>query len=154
MLLIIRPDHNLQDVRAKVFPLKRRKVKAPEVLPPVTMPTRRKERSLSSLVVNAPKVSTQTTMTGRRTKAVARKAGALRGSSFSVERPVKREEDSMEDHQESASSPETLNKFTQNKRQVNRNLRIFKVCDDFCSCRVQYCLIVLFFSNIHLLENT
>ncbi|MBA0731646.1 hypothetical protein Golax_026023 [Gossypium laxum] len=80
------------------------------------MPTRRKERSLSSLVVNAPKVSTQTTMTGRRTKAVARKAGSLRGSSFSVEKPVKRERDSVEDHKESASSPETLNKFTQNKR--------------------------------------
>ncbi|XVF71929.1 hypothetical protein PTKIN_Ptkin12aG0079300 [Pterospermum kingtungense] len=113
----LRPDHNLQDVRAKIFPLKRRKVKASEVLPTVTMPTRRKERSLSSLVVNAPKVSTQTTMTGRRTKAVARKAGALRGSSFSVEKPVKREENSTEDHQGSASSPETLNKFTQNKRQ-------------------------------------
>ncbi|XP_022771212.1 E3 ubiquitin protein ligase DRIP2-like isoform X2 [Durio zibethinus] len=111
----LRPDHNLQDVRAKIFPLNRRKVKLPEALPPVAMPTRRKERSLSSLVVNAPKVSTQTTMTGRRTKAVARKAGSLRGSSFAVEKPVKRE-DSMEDQQESASSPETLNKFTQNKR--------------------------------------
>ncbi|KAE8675097.1 E3 ubiquitin protein ligase DRIP2 [Hibiscus syriacus] len=106
----LRPDHSLQDVRSKIFPLKTRKVKAPEVPPPVTMPTRRKERSLSSLVVNAPKVSTQTTMTGRRTKAVARKASALRGSSFSME-------DSMEDHQESASSPVTVNKFTQNKRQ-------------------------------------
>ncbi|PPS02791.1 hypothetical protein GOBAR_AA17872 [Gossypium barbadense] len=113
----LRPDHNLQDVRAKIFPLKGRKAKPPEVLPPITMPTRRKERSLSSLVVNAPKVSTQTTMTGRRTKAVARKAGSLRGSSFSVEKPVKRERDSVEDHKESASSPETLNKFTQNKRQ-------------------------------------
>ncbi|PPD97545.1 hypothetical protein GOBAR_DD05441 [Gossypium barbadense] len=113
----LRPDHNLQDVRSKIFPLRRRKVKAPEVLPPVTMPTRRKERSLSSLVVNAPKVSTQAALTGRRTKAVARKANALRGSSFSVERPLKREDDSMEEHQESASSPETLNKFTQNKRQ-------------------------------------
>ncbi|XVE77871.1 hypothetical protein DITRI_Ditri13aG0098200 [Diplodiscus trichospermus] len=113
----LRPDHNLQDVRAKIFPLKRRKVRAPEVVPPITVPTRRKERSLSSLVVNAPKVSTQTTMTGRRTKAVARKSGALRGSSFSLEKPVKREEDPMEDHQESASSPQMLNKFTQNKRQ-------------------------------------
>ncbi|XP_039025073.1 E3 ubiquitin protein ligase DRIP2-like isoform X2 [Hibiscus syriacus] len=113
----LRPDHNLQDVRSKIFPLKRRKVKAPEVLSPVTMPTRRKERSLSSLVVNAPKVSTETTMTGRRTKSVARKASALRGSSFSVDRLLKREEDSLEDHQESSSSPETLNKFTQNKRQ-------------------------------------
>ncbi|KAE8666991.1 DREB2A-interacting protein 2 isoform 2 [Hibiscus syriacus] len=64
----LRPDHTLQDVRAKIFPLKRRKAKAPEVLPLVMMPTRRKERSLSSLVVNVPNVSTQTTMTARRTK--------------------------------------------------------------------------------------
>ncbi|GMI69323.1 DREB2A-interacting protein 2 [Hibiscus trionum] len=113
----LRPDHNLQDVRAKIFPLRRRKVKAPEVVPPVTMPTRRKERSLSSLVVNAPKVLSQTAMTGRRTKAFTRKAGALRHSSFSIEKPVKKDEDFMEDNQESASSPETLNKFTQNKRQ-------------------------------------
>ncbi|GLT36414.1 hypothetical protein SLA2020_237780 [Shorea laevis] len=112
----LRPDHNLQDVRAKIFPLKRRKVKAPEVVPPVTLPARRKERSLSQLVVNAPKVSTQA-MTGRRTKAVTRKAAVLRGSSFSMEKTVKKEEDSTDDHQESASSPETLNKFTQNKRQ-------------------------------------
>ncbi|MBA0632060.1 hypothetical protein Godav_000872 [Gossypium davidsonii] len=113
----LRPDHNLQDVRTKIFPLKRRKVKAPEVVPPVTVPTRRKERSLSSLVVNAPKVSSQTTMTGRRTKAFTRKAGALRHSSFPIEKPVKGDEGFMEDHQEIASSPETLNKFTQNKRQ-------------------------------------
>ncbi|XP_040953900.1 E3 ubiquitin protein ligase DRIP2 isoform X2 [Gossypium hirsutum] len=113
----LRPDHNLQDVRTKIFPLKRRKVKAPEVVPPVTIPTRRKERSLSSLVVNAPKVSSQTTMTGRRTKAFTRKAGALRHSSFPIEKPVKGDEGFMEDHQEIASSPETLNKFTQNKRQ-------------------------------------
>ncbi|GLU03621.1 hypothetical protein SLE2022_208100 [Rubroshorea leprosula] len=112
----LRPDHNLQDVRAKIFPLKRRKVKAPEVVPPVTLPARRKERSLSQLVVNAPKVSTQA-MTGRRTKAGTRKAAVLRGSSFSMEKTVKKEEDSTDDHQESASSPETLNKFTQNKRQ-------------------------------------
>ncbi|KAE8696939.1 E3 ubiquitin protein ligase DRIP2 [Hibiscus syriacus] len=113
----LRPDHTLQDVRAKIFPLKRRKEKEPKALPPVTLPTRRKERSLSSLVVNAPKVSTQTTMTARRTQGFARKASAFRGSGFPVKKPVKRERDSVEDHQESASSPETLNKFTQNKRQ-------------------------------------
>ncbi|KAG8477748.1 hypothetical protein CXB51_027564 [Gossypium anomalum] len=101
----IRPDHNLQDVRSKIFPLKRRKVKAPEVLPRLQCLPEEK------------RVSTQAALTGRRTKAVARKANALRGSSFSVERPLKREDDSMEEHQESASSPETLNKFTQNKRQ-------------------------------------
>lgn len=133
--MIIRPDHNLQDVRAKIFPLKRRKVKAPEVVPPVTLPARRKERSLSQLVVNAPKVATQA-MTGRRTKAVTRKAAVLRGSSFSMEKTVKKEEDSTDDHQESASSPETLNKFTQNKRQV-KHAMYFLRSEDFISCKLK-----------------
>ncbi|XP_057964032.1 E3 ubiquitin protein ligase DRIP2 [Malania oleifera] len=113
----LRPDHNLQDVRAKMFPFKRRKVKAPEILAPITLPVRRKERSLSSLVVSTPRVSTQTTMTGRRTKAVARKVTALRGSSFAIGKPVKKEEDPPGDRAESSSSPETLNRFTQNTRQ-------------------------------------
>ncbi|XP_058105489.1 E3 ubiquitin protein ligase DRIP2 [Magnolia sinica] len=111
----LRPDHNLQDVRAKIFPFKRRKVKAPEVAA-VSLPIRRKERSLSSLVVSTPRVPTQTGLTGRRTKAVARKAAAPRGSSFTIEDPVKKEED-VEDQPESSSSPETLNKIAQNKRQ-------------------------------------
>ncbi|KAF3436210.1 hypothetical protein FNV43_RR23302 [Rhamnella rubrinervis] len=85
----LRPDHTLQDVRAKIFPFKRRKVKAPEVVAAVTIPVRRKERSLSSLVVSTPRVSNHTTMTGRRTKAVARKA-AVRGSSFSVEKLLRK----------------------------------------------------------------
>lgn len=111
----------MQDVRAKIFPFKRRKVRAPEVVPSATLPARRKERSLSSLVVSTPRVSTQTTMmTGRRTKAVARKASALQGSSFLVERPIKKEEDSAaEDHPERFSSPEASNKSGQNNRQVN-----------------------------------
>ncbi|XP_009793324.1 E3 ubiquitin protein ligase DRIP2-like isoform X1 [Nicotiana tabacum] len=110
----LRPDHNLQDVRAKVFPYKRRKVDAPEIMPSVALPVRRKERSLSSLVVSTPRVSTQTGMTGRRSKSVARKT--LRGSTFSIEKPVKKEEGSGEDQLDSSSSPETLNKFTQNIR--------------------------------------
>ncbi|KAI7990952.1 E3 ubiquitin protein ligase DRIP1 [Camellia lanceoleosa] len=116
----LRPDHNLQDVRAKIFPFKRRNMKAPEAAPSVTLPVRRKERSLSSLVVSTPRVSTQTAMTGRRSKAVSRKASALRGSSFPIEKPVKKEEDSVEDRPESSSSPETLNKFTQNIRQPEK----------------------------------
>nr|XP_027095624.1 E3 ubiquitin protein ligase DRIP2 isoform X1 [Coffea arabica] len=115
----LRPDHNLQDVRAKIFPYKRRKVKAPEIPPSVTLPVRRKERSLSSLVVSTPRVSAQSGMTGRRSKSIARKS--LRGSSFSIEKPVKKEEDSGEDRPESSSSPETLNKFTQNIRQNSSN---------------------------------
>ncbi|CAJ1902419.1 unnamed protein product [Sphenostylis stenocarpa] len=112
----LRPDHSLQDVRAKVFPLKGRKVKAPEIVPSVPFPARRKERSLSSLVVSTPRVSAQATMTGRRTKP-SRKANSLRSTSFSIEKPIKKEEDLLEDHPESSSSPDTSNKFAQNSGQ-------------------------------------
>ncbi|KAL3367550.1 hypothetical protein AABB24_012002 [Solanum stoloniferum] len=119
----LRPDHNLQDIRAKIFPYKRQKVQAPEVVPSITPPIRRKERSLSSLVVSTPRVSTQTGTTGRRSKSVARKA--LRGSTFSVEKPVRKEGSSGEDQLDSASSPETLNKFTQNIRQNSSSAELF-----------------------------
>ncbi|KAK7245400.1 hypothetical protein RIF29_40242 [Crotalaria pallida] len=113
----LRPDHSLQDVRSKIFPLKGRKVKAPEVVPSVPLPARRKERSLSSLVVSTPRVSsTQVTMTGRRTKPT-RKASGLCASSLSNEKPVKKEEELLEDRPESSSSPENSNKFTENTRQ-------------------------------------
>ncbi|KAK4273075.1 hypothetical protein QN277_021542 [Acacia crassicarpa] len=111
----LRPDHNIQDVRAKTFPLKRRKEKTPEAVPSITIRARRKEKSLSSLVVSTPRVSTQVPMTGRRTKPT-RKASGPRASSFSIEKPVKKEE-SVEDHTESSSSPDTLNKCTQNTKQ-------------------------------------
>ncbi|KAJ8632758.1 hypothetical protein MRB53_026094 [Persea americana] len=111
----LRPDHNLQDVRAKIFPFKTRKVKAPEIVPSISLPVRRKERSLSSLVVNTPRVSSHTGLTGRRTKAVARRA--LRGPSFPLEDSIKKEEDTTEDYPESSSSRETLNKIVQNRRQ-------------------------------------
>lgn len=120
----LRPDHNLQDVRAKIFPLKRRKVRAPEAVPSVTLPVRRKERSLSSLVVSTPRVSIQSTMTGKRTKSVARKT-ALRGCSFSVEKSIKNDEDSVEDRPESSSSPESRKKFTQNVRQSSPTAEAF-----------------------------
>ncbi|XP_051142263.1 E3 ubiquitin protein ligase DRIP2 [Andrographis paniculata] len=111
----LRPDHTLQDVRAKIFPSKRIKAKTPEVVPPVTLPAKRKERSLSSLVVSTPRVSTQSGMTGRRSKSTARKAS--RGSSFTIEKPVKKEDESMEGHPESSSSPDMLNKLSQSTRQ-------------------------------------
>lgn len=118
----------MQDVRAKIFPSKRKKVNAPEVVPSTTLPARRKERSLSSLVVNTPRVSTQVTMTGRRSRAVARKAAALQGSRFSIEKLVKKEEDSVRDHPDSSSSPETSNKFPQNTRQVMTANMLFPLC--------------------------
>ncbi|KAI3787795.1 hypothetical protein L2E82_00230 [Cichorium intybus] len=112
----LRPDHNLQDVRAKIFPYKRRRVKAPEFVHSITLPLRRKERSLSSLVVSTPRVSPQTTMTGKRSKVTPRKKS--RGSTFSIEKPVKKEDNSMEeDCQESSSSHETSNKINHNSKQ-------------------------------------
>ena len=40
--------------------------------PTITLPAKIKERSLSSLVVETPKIATQTSLTGRRTKAARR----------------------------------------------------------------------------------
>jgi len=98
-LIIYRPDHNLQDIRSKVFPFKRKKIKAQEVLSSISLPTKRKERSLSSLVVSAPKVSMQPGFTGKRTKTSTRKAAAaLRGCSFLLEESIKKEETNGEDN--------------------------------------------------------
>ncbi|CAL5193710.1 unnamed protein product [Lathyrus oleraceus] len=113
----LRPDHTKQDVRAKIFPLKGRKVKEPEVVAAsVPLPAKRKERSLSSLVVNTPRVSAQSTMTGRRTKPT-RKASSMRSSSFSFEKSIKKEEALLDDRLGSSSSPETSNKLRQNNGQ-------------------------------------
>lgn len=109
----LRPDHNLQDIRTTIFTYKRIQIKAPEVVTPVTFPAKRKERSLSSLVVSTPRVSTQSGMTGRRSKSMARKAS--RGSSFIVEKHFRKEEESS-DHPESSRSREMLTKFTQKAR--------------------------------------
>ena len=128
-LIICRPDHNLQDIRAKIFPLKRRKVEAPEVTPTNSLPVKRKERSLSSLVVSTPKVPMQTGLTGRRTKA-ARKA-AIRGG-FAVEEHTKKE-DSAEDHPVSSSSHDSQNKITRNKRQVKEDM-----FDPLCLCDLKF----------------
>ncbi|KAG0481950.1 hypothetical protein HPP92_010034 [Vanilla planifolia] len=113
----LRPDHTLQDVRVKIFPYKRRKINAPEVLPSITLPVRRKERSLSSLVVNTPRIGTQACLTGRRTKAVARRASVLRGLSPVIDEPVKKDADNSEHFSENSSSPETLNKMPHSRRQ-------------------------------------
>lgn len=108
----------MQDLRAKLFPLKRKKERAPEVVSSISLPAKRKERSISSLVVSTPRVSAQAGTTGKRTKAATRKD--VRGSGSFTKRTVKKEEEFGDDHVESASSPETLKKFTQNKRQVKK----------------------------------
>ncbi|RZC62598.1 hypothetical protein C5167_024372 [Papaver somniferum] len=108
----LRPDHNLQDLRAKIFPFKRRKVKAPGATPPtIPLPVRRKERSLSSL--STPRVSTLTTLTGKRTRGVGKKAA---GDTAEL---VKKGKGSLEDYHETTSLPETLSKIAQNRRQAS-----------------------------------
>ncbi|CAN1844949.1 E3 ubiquitin protein ligase DRIP2 [Linum perenne] len=121
----LRADHNLQDVRSKIFPFKRRKIEAPpdgspEVAPEeaasVPFPMRRKERSLSSLVVSTPKFSKQTTTTGRRTKLAPRKCTAARSSSVPLEKPIK-EDDHPEGFPESSSSREIESSLNRKRRQ-------------------------------------
>ncbi|XP_072989982.1 E3 ubiquitin protein ligase DRIP2-like [Typha latifolia] len=117
----LRPDHNLQDIRVKIFPLKRRKLN-PEI-PSIILPVRRKERSLSSLVVSTPRVATQSGLTGRRTKA-GRRAAASRGICQAISESTKKEANNFEDQDnldknKATSSPETLIKITRNKKQNN-----------------------------------
>ena len=76
--LVWRPDHNLQDIRNKVFPIKKINVDAPKAI--TTLPAKRKQRSLSSLVVDTPSVVKRTGLTGKRTKA-KRRAAASRATS-------------------------------------------------------------------------
>jgi len=68
--------------------------------------------------VSTPRVSMQAGVTGRRTRAGVRKGSVPRGGSPTAEETPKKEEDSGEDRQDGSSSPETLNKIIQNKKQV------------------------------------
>ncbi|KAJ6981601.1 hypothetical protein NC653_024869 [Populus alba x Populus x berolinensis] len=89
----LRADHSWQDLRAKIFLSNIKKTKEPETVSsvPETAPAvseampvqeadhsvpligRRKERSLSSLVVSTPKISVKSFLTGKRSRPIARK---------------------------------------------------------------------------------
>lgn len=117
----LRPDHNLQDVRSKIFPYKRRKVNNSEIVQSIVLPVRRKERSLSSLVVNTPRMVTHTSLTGRRTKAAARKASTSHGSNPVIDEPKKKECYNDDDGADS-SSTETLSRTSHSRRLPSSNL--------------------------------
>ncbi|XP_039069285.1 E3 ubiquitin protein ligase DRIP2-like [Hibiscus syriacus] len=98
-------------------------------MPSASPPAKRKKRSRSSLVVSTPKVPMQRGLTGRRTKATARKRIAdFRGCSFSVEGSPKKE-DSAEDHPSGSTSPDSSNKISQ----LFENLSIFLKSMQDCS---------------------
>ncbi|VAI21631.1 unnamed protein product [Triticum turgidum subsp. durum] len=115
----LRADHSLQDVRSKIFPFKRKKIKAEDVASPDSPPNKRKERSISSLVVHTPRL-TPTGSTGRRTKVVTRKAAAaLHSLGPTVDNPVKKENSDKSAH--SSSLPANLGKVPKTKRQILSN---------------------------------
>ncbi|CAN8295258.1 unnamed protein product [Cochlearia groenlandica] len=104
----LRPDHNLQDLRARIFPLKQRKVKAFEI---VSLPSRRsKEISTSSFVVTTPRVSPKAEKTRRRT--IAAKRQDSRGSGSFSERTVKKQEFFGDELLENKTLPNTKKSFS------------------------------------------
>lgn len=119
-MLNCRADHNVQDLRAKLFPLQTKKAVAPEAVPFVPLLGKRKERSLSSLGVSTPTVSAQSGLIGRRMKSAARKRHSLQESTHSVDRPVNEVEDdkTVEDSPVTLGSLETLCEIPQNGKQV------------------------------------
>uniref|UniRef100_A0A804N4Z5 RING-type domain-containing protein n=1 Tax=Zea mays TaxID=4577 RepID=A0A804N4Z5_MAIZE len=116
----LRADHNIQDVRSKFFPFKRKKVNAEEAESPIMLPVKVKERSISSLVVNTPRV-TPAALTGRRTRAVTRKAAALRGLGPIIVDPLKKDNDNPNKQTDNSSLLDSLNKIPQTRRQLLSN---------------------------------
>lgn len=101
-----RTDNNWHDIRTKVFPPRGKKSKEPEctstsLIPP---PARRKERSLSSLVVSKPRVPSKSSLTGKRSKLIASQE-----SPFANEEHVPK----PEDFPKILNSLETYNKVAQ-----------------------------------------
>jgi hypothetical protein len=104
-------------VRSKVFPFKRKKVNAEEAESPITLPVKVKERSISSLVVNTPRVAPAAS-TRRRTRAVTRKAAALRGLGPIIVDPLKKDNDNSNKQTDNSSLLDSLSKIPQTRRQV------------------------------------
>ncbi|XP_047310804.1 E3 ubiquitin protein ligase DRIP2-like isoform X2 [Impatiens glandulifera] len=128
----LRPDHSLQDIRAKIFPYKRRQSKTPQVVLPssVSPPVKRKERSLSSLVVTTPKVPMHIVFTGRTAKPALRKMN-FRGPSSSIKESAPSEDflDKLQNTSPGNPSPqeETLNKEVAKDVQTwERNVDLWK----------------------------
>uniref|UniRef100_A0ACD6A2B7 Uncharacterized protein n=1 Tax=Avena sativa TaxID=4498 RepID=A0ACD6A2B7_AVESA len=114
----LRADHNKQDVRSKIFPSRKTKIGDAKVESPISLP-KRKERSISSLVVDTPRITTG--LTGRRTRAVTRKAAAaLRGLGPILD-PVEKDNGSANKHADNISLLDSLSKVPQTRRKASSN---------------------------------
>lgn len=77
----------------------------------MTFSIRRKERSLSSLVVDSPRIGAQTGLPGRKTKAATRRA--------STNEHAEKYCDNSEHLTENSSAPESASKMSYIRRQVS-----------------------------------
>lgn len=110
-------DDIAQDIEVDPLPSKRKKVKAPAVSS-APIPAKRKEKYLSSLVINSPQVSGGPEMSGRRRYPTRRRVPLREYPSF--QEPEKKEED----FHERLKSPQTLKKNTLYTRQVKEEKTI------------------------------
>lgn len=100
--MVCRVDHNLQDLRAKIFAFETKIDNASGTVASAPLPAKRKERSLSSLVVTAPRASPQSCPTRRR-KYPIRKSLVRRGEpALPNHKPVTKAEDCPEKFSSSA----------------------------------------------------
>ncbi|URE01272.1 E3 ubiquitin protein ligase [Musa troglodytarum] len=115
----LRADHNLQDLRAKIFPFKKTKAGAPDPSPSITLPVRRKEISLSSLVVNTPRIAAQTGLTGRRRKAVGSRAATSHGRSPATNESNINEDNDIDKLAKKSSSNGNPSRLSLSRRQAS-----------------------------------
>uniref|UniRef100_A0ACD5XMP5 Uncharacterized protein n=1 Tax=Avena sativa TaxID=4498 RepID=A0ACD5XMP5_AVESA len=114
----LRADNNKQDVRSKIFPSRKIKIGDAKVESPISLP-KRKERSISSLVVDTPRITTG--LTGRRTRAVTRKAAAALRGLGPILGPVEKDNGSANKHADNISLLDSLSKVPQTRRKASSN---------------------------------
>ena len=110
--LVWRDDPKIQAIRDHAFPPKA-EVDASEA-PSTTLPAKIKERSISSLV-ETPKMATQTTLTGRRTKAARR---TITSQTFSLGKLPNKSEDRYQMAEKASALKSTKMTTSANKKQV------------------------------------
>ncbi|XP_042405340.1 E3 ubiquitin protein ligase DRIP2-like isoform X1 [Zingiber officinale] len=118
----LRPDHNLQDIKTKIFPPKRSKTETLDETSTPMIPTKRKEKSLSSLVVSTSHIATQTCSTGRRTKAVTKRAVYARGLRPSFNESSEKDDNIIDNYVEKSNSIEKMRKVSLKRKQTHSNV--------------------------------